>query len=183
MTVTALLVKIAAFALERFPIVNASLDMAKKEIIYKSFINVGVAVDTDRGLLVPVIRDVQQKSILSIAEELNTLAKKAREKKITPDQMQGGSFIISNLGGIGGTQFTPLIYPPQAAILGVSRAATEPLYRDGEFVPRLMLPLSLSYDHRIIDGADGARFLRWFCEALEHPLVTVLEEPGKKEEK
>ncbi len=180
LTVTALLVKVLGFALDHFPRFNASLDMNAGEIIYKDFINIGVAVDTDRGLLVPVVKNVESKSILEIAGELGDLAKRARSKKISPDEMKGGSFIVSNLGGIGGTQFTPLIYPPQVAILGVSRASTEPVWQDGEFVPRQILPLSLSYDHRIIDGADGARFLRWICSVLEHPLSAFIDQPKKE---
>ncbi len=183
-TVTALLVKMASHALKRFPRFNASIDMKNEEIVYKEYVNIGVAVDTERGLLVPVIKDAYGKSIITIAKELGDLAERARNRKIKPDEMKGGSFIISNLGGIGGTQFTPLIYPPQAAILGVSRGSMEPVYdeENGDFQARLMLPLSLSYDHRIIDGADGARFLRWFCEALEQPMLIMLDDAGEKEE-
>jgi pyruvate dehydrogenase E2 component (dihydrolipoamide acetyltransferase) len=173
LTVTAMLLKLTAEALRVFPRFNASLDMQNEEIIYKEYVHIGVAVDTERGLLVPVIRDADKKSILELSLELNELAEKARKKKIMPDDLQGGNFAISNLGGIGGTNFTPIVYRPNVAILGVSRSQIEPVYIDGEFRPRMMLPLSLSYDHRVIDGADGARFLRWLCEAMENPLLTM----------
>lgn len=173
LTITAMLVKLTAEALKTFPRFNASLDMKNEEVVYKEYIHIGVAVDTDRGLLVPVIRDADKKTITELSAELDELAEKARKKKIMPDELQGGNFAISNLGGIGGTNFTPIVYRPNVAILGVSRSQTEPVYIDGEFQPRMMLPLSLSYDHRIIDGADGARFLRWLCEALENPMLTM----------
>lgn len=173
LTVTAILLKISAKALEKFPKFNASLDFNNKEIIYKKYIHMGVAVDTERGLLVPVIRDVNKKTITELSVELGEMAEKARNKKIMPDELQGGNFAISNLGGIGGTGFTPIVYRPNVAILGVSRSSTEPVFIDGEFKPRTMLPLSLSYDHRLIDGAEAARFLRWICEALENSLITM----------
>jgi pyruvate dehydrogenase E2 component (dihydrolipoamide acetyltransferase) len=173
LTFTAILLKITAEALKAFPRFNASIDLKNEEMIYKEYVNIGVAVDTERGLLVPVIRDADKKSITELSIELNELAEKARNKKIMPDALQGGNFAISNLGGIGGTNFTPIVYRPNVAILGVSRSQTEPVYIDGEFKPRMMLPLSLSYDHRAIDGADGARFLRWLCEALENPLLAM----------
>jgi pyruvate dehydrogenase E2 component (dihydrolipoamide acetyltransferase) len=173
LTVTAILLKLSAVALKTFPRFNASVDIKNEEIIYKDYVNIGVAVDTDRGLLVPVIRDADKKSITELSIELNELAEKARTKKIKPDQLQGANFTISNLGGIGGTHFTPIVNRPAVAILGVSRSQMEPVYIDGEFKPRLMLPLSLSYDHRVIDGADGARFLRWLCEAMQNPLLTM----------
>jgi pyruvate dehydrogenase E2 component (dihydrolipoamide acetyltransferase) len=173
LTFTAILLKITAEALKAFPRFNASIDLKNEEMIYKEYVNIGVAVDTERGLLVPVIRDADKKSITELSIELNDLAEKARNKKIMPDALQGGNFAISNLGGIGGTNFTPIVYRPNVAILGVSRSQTEPVYIDGEFKPRMMLPLSLSYDHRAIDGADGARFLRWLCEALENPLLAM----------
>ena len=175
LTVTAILIKVVARALQRFPRFNSSLDAAAGEIIYKDFINISVAADTDRGLLVPVVRDVNQKSIITLSGELGELAARARDKKIKPEEMQGGTFTISNLGGIGGTAFTPVVFAPQVAILGVARTQTRPVWQDEKFVPRLMLPLSLSYDHRVIDGADGARFVRWICEALEQPLFMDLE--------
>ncbi len=174
LTVTAVMARIVAEALKEFPQVNASVDMEAKEIIYKKYIHIGVAVDTDRGLLVPVIRDADRKTITEISVELSELAERTRDRKIKPDEMEGGTFTISNLGGIGGTAFTPIVYPPQVAIIGMSRSATEPKYIDGEWKPRLILPLMLSYDHRLIDGADGARFLRWVAEALEHPMALFL---------
>ena len=173
LTVTAILLKLTAEALRKFPKFNASVDMKNEEIIYKDYVNIGVAVDTDRGLLVPVIRDADKKSITELSIELNEMAEKARTKKIKPDELQGANFTISNLGGIGGTSFTPIVNRPAVAILGVSRSQMEPVFIDGEFKPRMMLPLSLSYDHRLIDGADGARFLRWLCEAMQNPLVTM----------
>ena len=174
LTVTAILLKLIAIALKTFPKFNSSVDMKNEEIIYKEYVNIGVAVDTERGLLVPVIRDVDKKSITELSIELNELATKARTKKIRPDELQGANFTISNLGGIGGTHFTPIVNRPAVAILGVSRSQMEPVYIDGEFKPRLMLPLSLSYDHRVIDGAEGARFLKWLCESIQNPLVAFL---------
>ncbi len=178
LTVTAILMKVVARALRRFPRFNSSLDASAGEIIYKDYVHISVAADTDRGLLVPVIRDADRKSILTLSKELGELAERARNKQIKPEEMEGGTFTISNLGGIGGTGFTPVVFPPQVAILGVARAETKPVWQDGEFVPRLRLPLSLSYDHRVVDGADGARFLRWICESLEQPLFMELEGEG-----
>lgn len=172
-TLTALLLKITAFALQRFPRFNASIDESGPAIIYKHDIHIGVAVDTDRGLLVPVIKDVDHKSLSEISSELTELSEKARNKKINPDELQGGHFNISNLGGIGGTAFTPIVYSPQVAILGISRGRFKPVYLDEEFRKRLALPLSLSYDHRVIDGAEGARFLRWICGVLEDPYALL----------
>ena len=176
LTVTSIAVKIAAAALKVFPQFNASIDLAADEIIVKKYVNVGVAVDTDRGLLVPVIKDADRKNIVQLSVELAQLSEKARTRKITLEEMQGGCFSISNLGGIGGTYFTPIVNAPEVAILGISRARMEPVYskESGQFVPRFMLPLSLSYDHRVIDGADGIRFLRWVCEALEQPFLLAL---------
>ena len=147
------------------------------EIIYKKYVNIGIAVDTDRGLLVPVIRDADTKNIMQISVELAQLSEKARNRKIALEEMQGGCFSISNLGGIGGTYFTPIVNAPEVAILGISRARMEPVYdkETAQFVPRLMLPLSLSYDHRVIDGADGIRFLRWVVEAIEQPFLLALQ--------
>ncbi len=175
LTTTAILLKVAAAALRQFPRVNASLDATRAELVLKQYVHIGVAVDTPHGLLVPVIRDVDRKNLLELSVELTRSAELARSRKIPPADLEGGCFTISNLGGIGGTGFTPIVYPPQVAILGVARAATEPVWRDGQFAPRLMLPLSLTYDHRVIDGADGARFLRWIAEALQQPLVLVLD--------
>ncbi len=174
LTVTGILVKISEAALAKFPQFNTSIDMEKREVVYKKYFNIGIAVDTDRGLLVPVIKDVNNKTLTDISLELSEISAKARDRKITPEEMDGGNFTISNLGGIGGTGFTPIVYSPQVAILGVSRASYKPVYKDGEFVPRFVMPLSLTYDHRIIDGADAARFLRWVCEALENPFSMML---------
>ncbi|MDE0230198.1 MAG: 2-oxo acid dehydrogenase subunit E2 [Spirochaetaceae bacterium] len=175
LTVTAILVKVVATALKVFPQFSASIDVARATVIYKRYCHVGIAVDTDRGLLVPVIRDADRKNIVELAAALGEMSQRARARKLSPAEMAGGSFTISNLGGIGGSHFSPIINAPEVAILGVSRAETEPVWRDGEFVPRLRLPLSLTYDHRLIDGADGIRFLRWIIEALEQPLLLALE--------
>ena len=176
LTVTAIAVKVVAAALKVFPQFNASIDLAADEIILKKYVHIGIAVDTDRGLLVPVVRDADQKSIMQIAVEIGQLSEKARTRKIALDEMQGGCFSISNLGGIGGTAFSPIVNAPEVAILGISRARMEPVFDKARdtFVPRLMLPLSLSYDHRVIDGADGIRFLRWVIEALEQPFLLAL---------
>jgi len=175
LTVTAITIKVVATALKVFPQFCASVDMAAEEIIYKHYVHVGVAVDTERGLLVPVIRDADRKSIVQISVELSQVSERARANKLSLDDMQGGTFTITNLGGIGGTHFTPIVNHPEVAILGVSRSRIEPVLIDGEFKPRQMLPLSLSYDHRVIDGADGIRFLRWVVEALEQPFLLSLE--------
>jgi pyruvate dehydrogenase E2 component (dihydrolipoamide acetyltransferase) len=175
MTVTAVALKVCASALKVFPQFNASINMAKEEVVYKQYVNIGVAVDTDRGLLVPVLRNVDRKNITELAAELTQLSKKARDKKLTPEEMEGGTFTITNLGGIGGTSFTPIVNYPEVAILGMSRSRTEPAWINGSFEPRLMLPLSLSYDHRLIDGADAARFLRWVVEALEQPFLLSVQ--------
>jgi pyruvate dehydrogenase E2 component (dihydrolipoamide acetyltransferase) len=175
LTPTAIILKVVAAALKRFPQFNASVDMASEEIVYKQYVHVGVAVDTDRGLLVPVLRDVDQKNVIQLAVELGQIAQKARDRKLGLEDMQGGCFTISNLGGIGGTGFTPLVNGPEVAILGVSRGSLEPVWVEGQWQGRQLLPLSLTYDHRLIDGADGARFLRWVCEALEKPFLLMLE--------
>lgn len=175
LTVTAIALKVVASALKQFPQFNASIDMASNEIVLKKYVHIGVAVDTDRGLLVPVIRDVDKKNIIELTQELTTVGEKARSKKTSLDEMQGGCFTITNLGGIGGTSFTPIVNTPEVAILGMSRGTNEPVWNGTDFEPRLMLPLSLSYDHRAIDGADGARFLRWICSALEQPFLLTLE--------
>jgi len=175
LTVTAIILKVVAAALKKFPQFNASIDMANGTIITKDYYHIGVAVDTDRGLLVPVIRDVDRKNIIELSVELSQIAENTRNRKIALDEMQGGTFTVTNLGGIGGTAFTPIVNWPEAAILGVSRGSMEPVYRDGSFEPRLLLPLALSCDHRLIDGADGARFLRWTAEALENPFLLALE--------
>jgi pyruvate dehydrogenase E2 component (dihydrolipoamide acetyltransferase) len=175
LTMTAVLVKIVATALKSHPVLNAAVDMARQEIVFRYSINIGVAVDTERGLLVPVIRDADDKNLTEISIELDDLANRARSKRLKPDEMQGGTFSISNLGGIGGTGFTPIINWPEVAILGVSRGRIEPQWHEGGFRPRLMMPLSLSYDHRLVDGADAARFLAKLKDALEQPLLLALD--------
>ena len=174
LTMTVVALKIVAAALRKFPQFNASVDMARQEIVYKKALHVGVAVDTPRGLLVPVIRDVDRKGLFELAAELGKASEKARSGKLSLEEMQGAGFTITNLGGIGGTSFTPIVNWPEVAILGISRGVYEPVYDGQAFQPRQMLPLSLSYDHRAIDGADGARFLRWVAEAFEQAFVVLL---------
>jgi len=174
LTLTAVLMKVCAAALVRFPAFNASIDPANNQMIYKEYVHIGLAVDTPRGLLVPVIRDVQDKGIIDLALAIGDVAQRAREKKIKPDEFEGATFTISNQGGIGGTAFTPVVVWPQAAILGASRARRMLVEKEGEFVPRTILPLSLSYDHRIVDGADAARFMDWICRSLEQGLTILL---------
>ena len=167
-TLLAFLMQIATSALKKFPEFNASLDQNGDEmnLVIKNYYHLGFAADTPHGLVVPVIRDVDQKNVLKIAEELSQLSSLAREGKLKPTEMQGASFTISSLGGVGGTAFTPIINAPEVAILGISRASIKPVYRDGQFVPRLILPISLSYDHRVIDGASAARFTTYLSELL-----------------
>ncbi len=173
-TPIAFVIKALVEALKRFPKFNASIDMENQQVLLKSFYNIGVAVDTPSGLLVPVLRDADRKSVVEIAGELPVLADNARSRKLAIEDMQGGTFTLTNLGGIGGTAFTPIINAPEVAILGMSRSVVEPVWRDGEFEPRTLLPLSLSYDHRLIDGAEAARFTRWLCTALEQPWTMFL---------
>ncbi|MFM8491704.1 MAG: 2-oxo acid dehydrogenase subunit E2, partial [Candidatus Methylopumilus sp.] len=160
LTLLAFLMKASVNALKTYPNFNASLSASGDELIFKSYYNIGFACDTPDGLVVPVVRDVHQKDVLDIAKDLGELSAKARERKLKLEEMQGGCFTISSLGGIGGTKFTPIINCPEVAILGISRASMEPIYdpKTKTFEARLILPLSLSYDHRVIDGADGARF-------------------------
>jgi pyruvate dehydrogenase E2 component (dihydrolipoamide acetyltransferase) len=174
LTITAFAIKAAVIALQQFPQFNASLDLAGNQLILKRYYHIGVAVDTDRGLLVPVLRDVDKKRVQELAEELAAVAERARQKKVAVEEMRGGTFTLTNLGGIGGTAFTPIVNYPEVAILGLSRSRLQPVVRDGQVVPRLLLPLSLSYDHRVIDGADAARFTRRLAEMLENPLLMVL---------
>jgi pyruvate dehydrogenase E2 component (dihydrolipoamide acetyltransferase) len=174
LTVTAVAAKVIASALKAFPQFNASVDAAGEAIVYKKYINVGIAVDTENGLFVPVIRNADRKNLIELSIEIHQLAEKAKARKLTLDEMSGGSMSISNLGGIGGTSFTPLINWPEVAILGISRGTFEPVWSGTTFEPRQMLPLSLSYDHRLIDGADAVRFLRWVAEALEQPFTLAL---------
>jgi pyruvate dehydrogenase E2 component (dihydrolipoamide acetyltransferase) len=158
-TLLAFLIKAAVAALKRYPQFNASLSADGESLILKQYYNIGVAVDTPNGLVVPVLRNCDKKGALQLAQELGDISVKARDGKLSPTDMQGGCFSISSLGGIGGSTFTPIINAPEVAILGVSRSVMKPVWKDGQFVPRLMLPLSLSYDHRVIDGAEGARFI------------------------
>ena len=165
-TVLAFLMKALVSALKEFPRFNSSLDHTGENLVLKKYVNIGVAMDTPDGLVVPVIRDCDRKSLIELAQELTDTSVRARNKKLSPSDMQGGCISISSLGGIGGTAFTPIVNAPEVAILGVSRSSMQPVYKDGEFVPRLMLPLSLSYDHRVIDGADGARFTSYLSRVL-----------------
>ena len=174
-TMTVLAIKAIVAALKEFPSFNGAFDLANNEIVLKGYYHVGIAVDTERGLVVPVIRDADKKSIRDLAHEVASLAEKARGGKLTIDEMRGGSFTITNLGGIGGTAFCPIINYPEVAILGLSRSAIQPAYRDGQFVPRLMMPLSLTYDHRIIDGADGARFTTRLVQLFSDPIRLLME--------
>jgi pyruvate dehydrogenase E2 component (dihydrolipoamide acetyltransferase) len=174
-TWTVLAVKACVAALKEFPHFNASYDMNASELVLKKYFHIGIAVDTERGLVVPVIKDADKKSIRDIATEVQTLADKARSGKLAIDEMRGGTFTITNLGGIGGTSFTPIVNYPEVAILGMSRSALQPVIKDGQIVPRLMLPLSLTYDHRVIDGADGARFTSRLVQLFSDPMRLLLE--------
>jgi pyruvate dehydrogenase E2 component (dihydrolipoamide acetyltransferase) len=174
LTVTVVALKILAGAIRKFPQFGASIDLARGQLVYKKYAHIGVAVDTDRGLLVPVIRDVDRKGIVELSAELAKASEKARAGKLSLDEMSGGVMTITNLGGIGGVGFTPIVNWPEVAILGISRGSLEPVWDGAGFKPRLMLPLSLSYDHRVIDGADAARFLRWVADAFEQPFVLAL---------
>ena len=174
LTLTPVLTRVCAEALKKYPRFNTSLDLTHQSIIFRHYIHIGIAVDTPRGLLMPVIRNADTKGITALAVEIVDLAARARNKKIKSSELEGGTFSISNQGGIGGAGFTPIILWPQVAILGVSRTAMEPVFVGGQFQPHRMLPLSLSYDHRVIDGADAARFLRWICESLEQPMTMQL---------
>ena len=175
LTITAIVIKVVAGALEAFPMVNASLDAKRREIVLKRYFHVGVAADTDRGLVVPVIRDVDRKDIIDISVELTKLAEKARSGKLSLGELQGGNIAVTNLGGLGTGHFTPIINAPDVAILGVGRAETRPVYGESGLEPRLIAPLSLSFDHRVIDGADGARFLHWIVEAFGKPQLLAFE--------
>lgn len=168
------IMKAVVAGLKKFPMFNSSLDATGQNLIMKKYFNIGIAVDTAEGLVVPVIRNVDKKRIYAIAKELGEISQKARDKKLTPVDMSGGCMTISSLGGIGGTAFTPIVNTPEVAILGVSRAKIQAVFVDGEFQPRLMLPLSLTYDHRVIDGADGARFATYVSECLSDIRTLVL---------
>ncbi|MFW6067774.1 MAG: 2-oxo acid dehydrogenase subunit E2 [Myxococcota bacterium] len=174
LTITAILTKVLGAALERFPRFNASLDPFRDERVLKRYVHVGVAVDTEAGLLMPVIRDVPDKGLIEVARELGELAGAARDRRLGTEAMEGACMSITNLGGLGTTHFTPIVPWPQVAILGVGRSRTEPVWADGEFVPRTVLPLGITYDHRAVDGADAARLLRWICKTLEQPIRLTL---------
>ena len=174
-TMTALALKAVVACLKEFPHFNSSYDTAKAELVLKRYYHIGIAVDTPNGLVVPVIRNVDQKSVLQLAAEMTELAAKARDRKLQVSEMQGGTFTITNLGGIGGTSFTPIVNYPEVAILGMSRSQKQLQIRDGEVVERLMLPLSLSYDHRVINGADAARFVGKLVTLLSDAFRLVIE--------
>ncbi|NJN47643.1 MAG: dihydrolipoamide acetyltransferase, partial [Candidatus Competibacteraceae bacterium] len=165
-TLLSFLLKACASALKEFPTFNSSLDPSGESLILKHYVHIGVAVDTPDGLVVPVIRDVEQKSVYELSVEIGEMSAKARERKLKPGEMQGGCFTISSLGGIGGTAFTPIVNAPEVAILGITRSAMKPVWNGKEFTPRMMLPLSLSYDHRVIDGAQAARFVSYLCQVM-----------------
>jgi len=167
LTITVFVMKALVTALKAFPQFNASLDVHRGEIIYKQYFNIGVAVDTPSGLIVPVIKNVDDKSLAELAIELTELSKKARDRKVPLEELRGGNLSVSNLGGIGGTGFTPLVNPPDVAVVGLSRSRVVPVWREGQCEPRLVMPFSVSYDHRVIDGADGARFSRLVAHELE----------------
>ncbi len=178
LNVTAFAVAVCAAALREFPQFNASLDTEREEIVYKRYVNIGVAVDTERGLIVPVIPEADRKSLAALSTEIAEVAAAARTTGLPRERLEGGTFTITNLGGLGGTAFTPIVNHPEVAILGMSRSAPAPVWTGDRFEPRPMLPLSLSYDHRLIDGADAVRFLRWVAERLEHPLLLELQAPA-----
>ena len=173
-TMLPILMKVVAGALTEFPRLNASIDIASQEIVYRRYIHVGMATDTERGLVVPVVRDVDRKSITELAVEIAGLAEKARDRKLGLEKLRGGTFTISNLGGLGTGFFSAVLHPPQVGILAVGRAEQEPVWIDGAFQPRLRMPLGLTVDHRLIDGADAARALNWMVAALEEPLLLLL---------
>ncbi|MHC4441688.1 MAG: 2-oxo acid dehydrogenase subunit E2 [Planctomycetota bacterium] len=175
LTVTPFVLKALIAAFKEYPQFNSSLDTGAGELVLKRYYHIGVAVDTPEGLIVPVIRDVDQKEVLQLAAELNELAERTRERKVGLDELRGGTFTLTNLGGIGGTAFSPIINYPEVAILGLSRAQAQPVVKEGQVSTRLMLPICLSYDHRVINGADGARFCRRVATLLEDPELLLLE--------
>lgn len=175
LTMTAILVKVVAAALKAFPKFNASLDLEKHEVVLKRYVHLGIATDTPKGLLVPVIRDADKKSLVQLGIELTELSKKAREGKLAPNEMQGASFTVTNLGGMGIGHFSAVVNAPEAAILAIGKAEYVPVWNGKSFEPRLQLPLTLNIDHRVLDGADGARFLSWIVQGIEQPLLVVLE--------
>lgn len=175
LTMAVMVCKVVAHALAKFPAFNASVDMSAKQIIYKSYVNLGVAVGTPRGLMVPVIQDADRKNMVEMAVEIQELAAKCRDGKIQLSDLEGGTFTVTNLGRICGTHFTPIVNYPEVAILGMGRGYEEPLVVDGTIAKRTVLPLSLSFDHRVIDGSDGAAFMGWIKEAIQQPLMLALE--------
>src|SRR5262249_25113983 len=168
LTLTPFVLKAVVAALKKYPIFNSSLDEATGEVVYKKYFHTGVAVDTEAGLIVPVLRDVDKKSLADLSQELNALVERTRKRKVSLDELQGGSFTISNQGGIGGGHFTPIVNKPEVAILGLGRGALKPVVRDNKIEPRLMMPIGLSYDHRVIDGGAAARFTVDLVEAFEN---------------
>ena len=176
LTMMPILLKVVAGALREFPRLNASIDVASEEIVYRRYVHVGVATDTDHGLIVPVVRNADEKSITQLSIEIGELVGRARDRKSTLEDLRGGTFTISNLGGMGIGFFNAVLLPPQVGILAVGRAEQEPVWTGSEFEPRLRMPLAINFDHRLIDGADGARALAWICETLEQPQPYMLEE-------
>jgi pyruvate dehydrogenase E2 component (dihydrolipoyllysine-residue acetyltransferase) len=183
LTVTPLILKALVGTLQRHPVFNASLDLADRVIVYKEYYHLGIAVDTEQGLIVPVIRDADKKDLLELSRELNEVAEKTRQRKISLEDLQGGTFTVSNQGGIGGGHFTPIINTPEVAVVGLGKGQLKPVIRDGKIVTRMMLPLCLSYDHRVIDGAAAARFIVDFRNALEHFDESVAEVSSKQSKK
>jgi pyruvate dehydrogenase E2 component (dihydrolipoamide acetyltransferase) len=175
LTMAVMVVKTVAAALRKFPEMNASIDMEQKTIIYKDYVNMGIAVATPKGLVVPVIRNADKKNMVQLAVEIGEIAAKCREGKVQQSDLEGGTFTITNLGSIGGSHFTPIVNYPEVGIMGLGRAAKRPVFRGDNIEAGLFLPLSLSYDHRLIDGADAARFVRWIADAIEQPLLLSLE--------
>ena len=170
--------KVVVELLKKLPVFNTSLDEATQELVEKHYYHLGIAVDTEQGLIVPVIRNVDKKNMLELSKELNVIAEKTRQRKVGVEELQGGSFTISNLGSIGGTHFTPIVNKPEVAILGVGRGVLKPVVRDGKIEQRLMLPLCLSYDHRVVDGGDGARFIAGLVSGLEKFNESLLQIAG-----
>jgi len=168
LTVTTFVLQAVAAVLKKYPIFNSSLDETAEEIVFKEYYHLGIAVDTDSGLIVPVIRDVDKKSLLELSKDLEGVATRARERKVSPEELKGGTFTISNQGGIGSAQFTPIVNKPEVAILGLGKGALKPVVRDNAIVPRMMMPLAISYDHRVIDGGAAARFTVGLVEAIEN---------------
>jgi len=176
LTISVFILKILAGALKAQPLLGTSLDMETHELIYKDYVHIGVAVDTERGLVVPAIRNVDEKNIIDLSVELNEMAERARTNKLTLDDSRGGMFTLTNLGSLSTGFFSPVINPPEVGVLGVGRAQWTPVLDENkEWQPRLMMPMSLSHDHRVVDGADGARFMQWIVDAIDNPMLLALE--------